>query len=139
MGQKSDEIAREIAARRSAIDDKLATLEHRIRDDASEVKSTATESIPQPLHVREMVEKHPLTSVVAGFGIGLALGRMSPNPLPAAGKAAAATTNGATSLGAGVFSSALLPMQGEIQEQIARYVREFTSALTSDEPRPAAS
>lgn len=139
MGQKSDEIAREIASRRAAIDQKLASLEHRIRDDATEVKSTATERIPQPLHVREMVEKRPLTSVLAGFGVGLALGRLSPNPLPAAGKAASATTNGATALGAGMFSSAFLPLQGEIQEQISRYVREFTSGLTSDEPRASAS
>jgi len=134
VGEKPDEIAREIASRRDAIDRKLAAIENRVTTGVNDAKSTVTDRVPQAPDVKGLVQDHPLTSMLAGFGVGFAVGTVSPSPVQAAGKAASATATGAAASG-GLLASMLGPVQGRVQEQIARYVEDFTSALTNDSSR----
>jgi len=97
----------------------------------NEAKSSVTDRTPQPPDVKRIVEDHPLTSILAGFGVGFALGAISPSPVHAAGKAASATATGAAASG-GMLGSLLGPMQGRIEDQIARYVDDFTAGLTGN-------
>lgn len=88
MGARTDEAAQRVAAQRWRISSMLDDLDHRVQEDVQRVRATTEErvsdmtdrathlhqKVPGGEQLEAQVSSHPLTSVLGGFGAGVALG-----------------------------------------------------------------
>src|SRR3954470_20012109 len=81
MGQTTVELQREVAEQRRRIETKLDALRERLRSDATDAReavaddtSHAAAEAKERLQLEERIQQHPLVSLAAAFGAGIALG-----------------------------------------------------------------
>lgn len=90
MGQRTDQAERDVATQRELISKRIEELNSqvgrgvdqagdRLREQVSNVRQQVAETadrVPGKRTLEETVPAHPLTSVVGGFGLGVALGML---------------------------------------------------------------
>lgn len=90
MGQRTDQAERDVAQQRERISRRIEELSsqvergiedagQRVREQVSSMKervSVAADHVPGKRVLDEQVPEHPLTSVMGGFGLGVALGML---------------------------------------------------------------
>ena len=79
MGKTSDDVQREIAQHRVNMEQRITRLQERVRSDVSDAGNAVSDSVMERTHLREQVERHPLTTVAGAFGAGMVLGMASPS------------------------------------------------------------
>jgi len=88
MGPRTAEAQRQVAEQRRRIGHSLDVAESEVREDVHDAKErvgeiaddvqdrleSRIESLPGMSVVHDQIERHPMTSVLAGFGLGIAVG-----------------------------------------------------------------
>ena len=79
MGKTSDDVQREIEQHRVKMEQRITRLQERVRTDVSDAGNAMSDTVMERTHLREQVERHPLTTVAGAFGAGMVLGMASPS------------------------------------------------------------
>jgi ElaB/YqjD/DUF883 family membrane-anchored ribosome-binding protein len=158
MASAADQAEQRIREQRRLIEEKLARLETRVKDDISTAQSTTrertqdvTHSIPGRQRIERQVEERPLTTLAAGLAAGMAMGMLSESISLGGGGANGSSSSGsarqnpATSGGnsggggAGMMSQLIGPATaaiiGPVQSQLQDFVSSALSGLSGNGQR----
>lgn len=141
MASEADQAEQRVHEQRRLIEEKLARLETRVKDDISTAQAAVrertdgvTQSIPGRRRIEEQVGQRPLTSMAAGLAAGIGLGMLSESvSIRGNGRSqsnerydnrSAARSNGSDSglmsrLAGPATAAILAPIQDQLQEFVA--------------------
>lgn len=129
MGKTSDQLERELREHRDEMTRKQEALRERVREDIHDARRSVTDEISQRTKLHEYAEEHPLATVAAAFGTGIALGSFtggggnSDQPTKRWQESSGASNGGAGLLG-GLLGGVAGPVAGTIQDEIRTLLRD---------------
>src|SRR5438477_3464635 len=146
MGQTAAELQREVAEQRQRIETKLQSLRERLRTDAMDAReavaqdtSDVTAEAKERLKLEERIQQHPLVSLAAAFGAGIALGLTS-EAAPSAVQSAAQSgpVRSSSSFVSELFGAAAgsvgSSFKDDVLEMVRNAARETKESMTSERP-----
>src|SRR5437870_3041678 len=145
MGQTAAELQREVAEQRQRIETKLDSLRERLRNDTTDAReavaqdaSQATTEAKERLQLQERIQQHPLASLAAAFGAGIALGLTSEAaPSAAESVAQSGPVRSSSSLISDLFGAAAgsvgASFKDDLLEMVRSAARDTKESITSEQ------